>query len=97
MALADLRDLSIIASPPSRRLAIKTFVRQWDKALMREAVLREIKRGGQLYFLHNEVETIEKKARELEALVPEARVIVAHGQMRERELEQVMFEFTFAL
>ncbi len=93
MALADLRDLSIIASPPSRRLAIKTFVRQWDKALMREAVLREIKRGGQLYFLHNEVETIEKKARELEALVPEARVIVAHGQMRERELEQVMFDF----
>ncbi len=93
MALSDLRALSIIATPPSRRLAIKTFVRQWDKNLIKEACLREIKRGGQVYFLHNEVETIEKKARELEELIPEARVVVAHGQMRERQLEQVMLDF----
>ncbi len=93
MALSDLRSLSIIATAPSRRLAIKTFVRQWDKNLIKEACLREIKRGGQVYFLHNEVESIEKKARELEALIPEARVVVAHGQMRERELEQVMLDF----
>ncbi|MFC1750706.1 transcription-repair coupling factor, partial [Pseudomonadota bacterium] len=93
MALSDMRDLSIIATAPSKRLAIKTFVRQWDKNLMREACLREIKRGGQVYFLHNEVDTIEKQARELEELIPEARVTVAHGQMRERELERVMSDF----
>ncbi|HGX92409.1 MAG TPA: transcription-repair coupling factor [Candidatus Tenderia sp.] len=93
MALSDLRSLSIIATAPSRRLAIKTFVRQWDKNLVKEACLREIKRGGQVYFLHNEVESIEKKARELEELIPEARVVVAHGQMRERQLEQVMLDF----
>jgi transcription-repair coupling factor (superfamily II helicase) len=93
MALADMRDLSIIATPPSKRLAIKTFIRQWDKNLVREACLREIKRGGQVYFLHNEVESIEKQARDLEALIPEARVTVAHGQMPERELEKVMLDF----
>ncbi len=93
MALSDMRDLSIIATAPSKRLAIKTFVRQWDKNLIREACLREIKRGGQVYFLHNEVDSIEKQARELEALIPEARVAVAHGQMRERELERVMGDF----
>jgi transcription-repair coupling factor (superfamily II helicase) len=93
MALADMRDLSIIATPPSKRLAIKTFIRQWDKNLVREACLREIKRGGQVYFLHNEVETIEKQARDLEELIPEARVTVAHGQMPERELEKVMLDF----
>ena len=93
MALSHLRDLSIIATAPQRRLAIKTFVRQWDKGLIREACQREIKRGGQVYFLHNEVETIEKQAREIEELMPEARVVVAHGQMRERELERVMLDF----
>ncbi|HHJ81021.1 MAG TPA: transcription-repair coupling factor, partial [Candidatus Tenderia electrophaga] len=93
MALSDMRDLSIIATAPSKRLAIKTFIRQWDKNLMREACLREIKRGGQVYFLHNEVDTIEKRARELEELIPEARICVGHGQMRERELEQVMLDF----
>ncbi len=93
MAVAGLRDLSIIATPPSRRLAVKTFVREWDKGLIQEACLREIKRGGQVYFLHNDVDTIEKMARQIEALVPEARVRVAHGQMRERDLEHVMFDF----
>ncbi len=93
MSLSGLRDLSIIATPPARRLAIKTFVREWDKALLYEACLREIKRGGQVYFLHNEVESINKMAESLATLVPEASVRVAHGQMRERELEQVMLDF----
>ncbi|MDX1253123.1 MAG: transcription-repair coupling factor [Gammaproteobacteria bacterium] len=93
MALSGMRDLSVIATPPARRLAVKTFVREWNKALIQEACLREIKRGGQVYFLHNEVETIEKVAREVEELVPEARVRIAHGQMRERELEHVMLDF----
>ncbi len=93
MAVAGLRDLSIIATPPSRRLAVKTFVREWNKGLVQEACLREIKRGGQVYFLHNDVDTIEKMARQIEELVPEARVRIAHGQMRERDLEHVMFDF----
>ena len=93
MAMSGMRDLSIIATAPARRLAIKTFVRQFDKALVREAVLREIRRGGQVYYLHNEVESIEETAQMLEELVPEARVSVAHGQMRERELEKVMADF----
>lgn len=93
MAMSGMRDLSIIATPPARRLAIKTFVRQRDDAVVREAVLREIMRGGQVYFLHNQVETIEKIAADLEKLVPEARVTVAHGQMRERELERIMNDF----
>lgn len=93
MAMSGMRDLSIIATPPARRLAIKTFVRQRDDAVVREAVLREIMRGGQVYFLHNQVETIEKVAADLEKLVPEARVTVAHGQMRERELERIMNDF----
>jgi len=93
MALSGLRDLSLIATPPARRLSVKTFVRQWDNRLVREACLREIKRGGQVFFLHNEVESIQRIARELEALVPEGTVRVAHGQMRERELEQVMLDF----
>ncbi|WED20809.1 transcription-repair coupling factor [Vibrio sp. JC009] len=93
MAMSGMRDLSIIATPPARRLAIKTFVRQSDDAVVREAVLREIMRGGQVYFLHNQVETIEKVAAELEKLIPEARVTVAHGQMRERELERIMNDF----
>ncbi|MFZ1576507.1 MAG: transcription-repair coupling factor [Chromatiaceae bacterium] len=93
MAMSGLRDLSIIATPPVARHPIKTFVTPWNDALIQEAVLREIKRGGQVYFLHNEVETIENMAQKLEALVPEARVRVAHGQMRERDLERVMRDF----
>ncbi|MBN8886638.1 MAG: transcription-repair coupling factor [Rudaea sp.] len=93
MSMSGLRDLSIIATPPSHRLAVKTFVAAWDTALVREAFQRELARGGQVYFLHNEVETIEKTARELGELVPEARLRVAHGQMPERELEQVMLDF----
>ncbi len=93
MALSQLRDLSIISTPPARRLAVKTFVSEMNKELIHEACLREIKRGGQVYFLHNDVETIEKQARELAELLPEASVRVAHGQMRERELERVMSDF----
>ncbi|MCG6364895.1 helicase-related protein, partial [Vibrio fluvialis] len=93
MAMSGMRDLSIIATPPARRLAIKTFVRQSEDSVIREAVLREIMRGGQVYFLHNQVETIDKVAADLEKLVPEARITVAHGQMRERELEKVMNDF----
>ncbi len=93
MALGGMRDLSIIATPPARRLAVRTFVRQRENALIREAVLRELLRGGQVYFLHNSVETIDKTAEELAELLPEARIAVAHGQMRERELEQVMSDF----
>lgn len=93
MAMSGMRDLSIIATPPARRLAIKTFVREYDKALIREAVLRELKRGGQVYFLHNDVETIDQTAEQLAELLPEARISVAHGQMRERELEKVMSDF----
>ncbi|MEO3691404.1 transcription-repair coupling factor [Roseateles paludis] len=93
MALEGLRDLSVIATAPQRRLAIKTFVRAESSGTIREAVLRELKRGGQVYFLHNEVETIENRRQKLEELIPEARIVVAHGQMPERELERVMREF----
>ena len=93
MSLSGLRDLSIIATPPVQRLAIKTFISEWNAATVREACLREIKRGGQVYFLHNEVESIDKIARELRELVPEATLEIGHGQMRERELEQVMSDF----
>ncbi|MFY8327564.1 transcription-repair coupling factor [Pseudoalteromonas sp. ZZD1] len=93
MAMSGMRDLSIIATPPAKRLAVKTFVRQRDAELIREAVLREIKRGGQVYFLHNNVETIDRVAQEISEWVPEASVASAHGQMRERELEQLMSEF----
>ena len=93
MALSGMRDLSIIATPPAKRLAIKTFVRQRDKALIREAIMREILRGGQVYFLHNEVETIERTAEEIAEIVPEARIAIGHGQMRERALEKVMSDF----
>jgi len=94
LALEGLRDFSVIATPPQRRLAIKTFVSRWADGLVREAALREFKRGGQVYFLHNEVETIENMRTRLEKLLPEARIIVGHGQMPERELERVMREFT---
>ena len=93
MAMSGLRDLSIIATPPSHRLAVKTFVAPWDTATIKEAFQRELARGGQIYFLHNEVETIDKTARELGELIPEARLRIAHGQMPERELEQVMLDF----
>ena len=93
MALEGLRDLSVIATAPQRRLAIKTFVRNEGNGVIREAVLRELKRGGQVYFLHNEVETIENRRARLEEILPEARIAVAHGQMPERELERVMREF----
>ena len=93
MALEGLRDLSVIATAPQRRLAIKTFVRTEGNGVIREAVLRELKRGGQVYFLHNEVETIENRRAKLEELLPEARIAVAHGQMPERQLEAVMRDF----
>jgi transcription-repair coupling factor (superfamily II helicase) len=93
MALEGLRDLSVIATAPQRRLAIKTFVRTEGNGVIREAVLRELKRGGQVYFLHNEVDTIENRRAKLEELLPEARIAVAHGQMPERQLESVMRDF----
>jgi transcription-repair coupling factor (superfamily II helicase) len=93
MALEGMRDLSVIATAPQRRLAIKTFVRNEGNGVVREAVLRELKRGGQVYFLHNEVETIENRRERLQALLPEARIAVAHGQMPERDLERVMRDF----
>ncbi|TSE36408.1 transcription-repair coupling factor [Tepidimonas charontis] len=93
MALEGLRDLSVIATAPQRRLAIKTFVREENHGVIREAVLRELKRGGQVYFLHNEVETIDNRRAKLEQLLPEARIAIAHGQMPERELERVMRDF----
>ena len=93
MAMAGLRDLSIIATPPANRLAVQTFITPWDAALLRESFQRELSRGGQVYFLHNDVESIGRMQRDLQKLVPEARIGVAHGQMPERELEQVMLGF----
>lgn len=93
MALSGIRDLSIIATPPARRLSVKTFVYEYNNGIIQEAIQREIMRGGQVYFLHNDVSTIQKKADELAELVKEARITVAHGQMHERELEKVMTEF----
>jgi transcription-repair coupling factor (superfamily II helicase) len=93
MSLEGLRDFSVIATAPQKRLAIKTFISRESKGVIREAVLRELKRGGQIYFLHNEVQTIENMHTKLAQLLPEARIVVAHGQMRERELERAMREF----
>ncbi|ULR29631.1 transcription-repair coupling factor [Dickeya fangzhongdai] len=93
MAMSGIRDLSIIATPPARRLAVKTFVREYDSLVVREAILREILRGGQVYYLYNDVENIEKAAQRLNELVPEARITIGHGQMRERDLERVMNDF----
>jgi transcription-repair coupling factor (superfamily II helicase) len=93
MALGGLRDLSLITTAPAARLAIKTFLIEWHAPTLREAVLRELRRGGQIYFVHNEVRTIDKIAAEVQALVPEATVRVGHGQMRERDLEQLMVDF----
>ena len=86
--------MSVIKTPPQDRLPIRTYVREYDDALIREAILREIDRGGQVYFVHNRVETIQALADQLQRLVPEARVVVGHGQMREDELEQVMLDFS---
>ncbi|WP_414147036.1 transcription-repair coupling factor [Erwinia sp. BNK-24-b] len=93
MAMSGMRDLSIIATPPARRLAVKTFVREFDNLVVREAILREVLRGGQVYYLYNDVENIEKAANRIAELVPEARVAIGHGQMRERDLERVMNDF----
>ncbi|HMV64950.1 MAG TPA: transcription-repair coupling factor, partial [Rhodocyclaceae bacterium] len=94
LALEGLREFSVIATAPQKRLAIKTFVQPYNKGIVREAVLREFKRGGQVYFLHNEVETIVNVREALEELLPEARIVVGHGQLPERELERVMRDFT---
>jgi len=94
MSMEGLRDFSVIATAPQKRLAIKTFVARLSDGIIREAVLRELKRGGQVYFLHNEVDTIANMREKLEKLVPEARIVIGHGQMNERELERVMRDFT---
>ncbi|MBU3908834.1 MAG: transcription-repair coupling factor [Gammaproteobacteria bacterium] len=94
LSLEGLRDFSVIATPPQKRLAIKTFVSRWSTGQVREAALREFKRGGQVYFLHNEVDTIENMRERLAKLLPEARIVIGHGQLPERELERVMREFT---
>lgn len=96
MALSGIRDLSIIATPPEKRRAIKTFVQKYNKHIIREAILREVFRGGQVYFLHNDIATIEKTAHELQNLIPEIKIEIAHGQMRERRLEQIMSNFYHA-
>jgi transcription-repair coupling factor (superfamily II helicase) len=93
MSMTGIRDLSIIATPPARRMAVKTLISEWDRSLLREALLRELQRGGQVFFLHNEVKTIERIAREVQELAPQARLAVAHGQMPERDLEKVMLDF----
>jgi transcription-repair coupling factor (superfamily II helicase) len=93
MAMSGIRDLSIIATPPARRMAIKTLITEWDRAVLREALLRELQRGGQVFFLHNEVRSIDRVAREVQELAPQSRLAVAHGQMPERELERVMLDF----
>ena len=93
MSMHSIRDLSIIATPPAKRLSVKTFVREQESRVTREAILREILRGGQVYYLHNDVKSIQRVADELAELVPEARINIAHGQMRERGLEQVMSDF----
>src|SRR5690606_32383494 len=93
MAMSEMRDLSIIATPPARRLSVKTFIRQSSDTLVKEAIHRELLRGGQVFFLHNEVKTIDKRAEEVAKLVPQARVTVGHGQLRESELERVMSDF----
>ena len=93
MTLGRLREMSLITTPPAERLAVKTFVSEWNDVIIREACLREIKRGGQVYFIHNRVEDIARIEQRLEALVPEADIRIGHGQMPERELEQVMLDF----
>jgi len=93
MAMAGIRDISIIASPPAKRLSIKTFIHRQDDGIRKEAINRELLRGGQVYILHNDVSSIERKAKEIEELIPEARIGIGHGQLRERDLEKVMTDF----
>ena len=93
MALSSIRDLSIIATPPAKRLSVKTFVREQQNSLKREAVSRELLRGGQIFYIHNEVKSIERAAQQLQEIIPQARICVAHGQMAERDLEKVMADF----
>ena len=93
MSMHSIRDLSIIATPPAKRLSVKTFIRKKESRVAKEAILREILRGGQVYYLHNEVKSIQRAADDLAELVPEARINIAHGQMRERELEKIMSDF----
>jgi len=93
MAMSGIRDLSIIATPPARRMAVKTLISEWDRSILREALHRELQRGGQVFFLHNEVKTIARVAREVQELAPQSRLAIAHGQMPERELEKVMLDF----
>lgn len=93
MSLSGVRDLSIITTPPAKRLSIKTFILERNTQLIKEAIMRELSRGGQVFFVHNRVESIEKTARELQEIIPEARITIAHGQMHERELERVMSDF----
>jgi transcription-repair coupling factor (superfamily II helicase) len=93
MAMEGLREFSVISTPPEKRLSIKTFHTDYSDGIIREAVMREFKRGGQVYFLHNEVDTIFVQKEKLEKILPEARVAIAHGQLRERELEHVMRDF----
>jgi len=94
MAMGELRELSLITTPPESRLSIKTFVTEWEDGVLREACQRELKRGGQVFFVHNRIEDIEKQARKLQEIVPEASLKIAHGQMREQELEQIMVDFS---
>lgn len=93
MALAGMRDISIIATPPDKRLSVQTFVQQKSPGLIKEAILRELLRGGQVYFLHNDIDSMERAAEELRAWLPDARIVTAHGQMHERDLEKVMSDF----
>ena len=93
MSLAGLREISLITTAPEGRMSVKTFISEWNRAVIREACLREIRRGGQVYYLHNEVRTIDRAARELQELLPEADIRIAHGQMPERELERIMLDF----
>ncbi|WP_192877948.1 transcription-repair coupling factor [Fastidiosibacter lacustris] len=93
MAFSNIRDLSVISTPPAKRLSVKTFIRQFNISIIREAIMRETLRGGQVYYLHNSVITIYDKSEQLQQIFPEIKIAVAHGQMRERELEKVMFEF----
>ena len=93
MTLGGLRDMSLITTPPAERLSVRTFVSEWNDVIVREACLREIKRGGQVFFVHNRVEDIGHVEEKLQKLVPEASIRIGHGQMPERELEQVMFDF----
>mgnify|MGYP001348485636 CR=1 FL=1 len=93
MALAEIRDLSLIVTPPARRLSVKTFVRQYQESIVKEAITRELLRGGQVFYLHNEVRTIEQTSEHIQEIIPEARICVAHGQMPEKNLEKIMADF----